>query len=215
VNCNHFINLKNGLDLILKKTSCLSKRLNEEIFIGVLGLLVCKLIFFLYLKILNLKIKKKKGNISEFREYRYNLLKKDMIAYLRQLLADDNETISFLASRVLVNVVSSELWLCDYEILAEEIRNAIDKLHENTRINFNLSLNTILTLLSSNDDICVYWACWTLANLTTNEFKTYASAILNGNCINLLDSIRNSPYTGPQVIAKIAIINKNIAANVK
>ena len=111
-----------------------------------------------------------------------------MIAYLRQLLADDNETISFLASRVLVNVVSSELWLCDFhEIVVEEIRNAIDKLHENKRINFNLSLDTILTLLSSNDDICVYWACWTLANLTTNEFKKYGLAILNGNF-----SIRNS-----------------------
>jgi hypothetical protein len=127
----------------------------------------------------NDRIKKKKGNISEFREYRYNLLKKDMIAYLRQLLADDNETISFLASRVLVNVVSSELWLCDYEILVEEIRNAIDKLHENKRINFNLSLNTILILLGSNDDICVYWACSTLAYLTKNEFEKYGSAISN------------------------------------
>jgi len=145
-----------------------------------------------------------------------------MIAYLRQLLSDKNETISFLASRVLVNIISSESWQSNkinkdhnYAVLVEEIRIAIDKLHENKRINFNLSLNTILILLGSNDDICVYWACWTLANLTTNELKTYAPAILNGNCINLLDSIRNSPYTGPQVIAKIAIINKNIAANVK
>jgi hypothetical protein len=141
-----------------------------------------------------------------------------MIAYLRQLLSDKNETISFLASRVLVNIISSESWQNNkinkdhnYAVLVEEIRIAIDKLHENKRINFNLSLNTILILLGSNDDICVYWACWTLANLTTNELKTYAPAILNGNCINLLDSIKNSPNTSPQMQLKIAIINRNLA----
>jgi len=134
-----------------------------------------------------------------------------MIEYLRHLLADDNQTISFLASRVLVNVVSSELWSCGYEILVEEIRNAIDKLHENKRINFNLPLNTILTHLSSNYDICVYWACSTLAYLTKNEFEKYGSAI--SNCQFLLNSIRNSPDTSPQVIAKIAIIIINISVN--
>ncbi len=72
-----------------------------------------------------------------------------MIAYLRQLLSDKNETISFLASRVLVNIISSESWQSNkinkdhnYAVLVEEIRIAIDKLHENKRINFNLSLNT-------------------------------------------------------------------------
>jgi len=158
------LNEHDGLQLILEQAKLLNRNVHIKIYIDLLVIL---------------------GNISEFKLFRGLLFKKELVFLFRSLLADENETVSYLASRCLINiilgtyVVSAGEWITnqmyevnDYFKVTDEIQNLIMKLDPHKKLDFNINkllVNSIPTLLSTDNYVCMLWANWTLKYLSHNE----------------------------------------------
>lgn len=177
-NSKIFVDLY-GINLILHQAKFLNRRLYTEVYINMIGLL---------------------GNISEFRKIRAALFRCDLIKLLRELLSDNDDTIAYLASRVLINLIESGDWLNydihkehDYSSLIASLSTVIKRLDVKKKLNLNnLSLKAILILLESDHEICVKWACWTLVNFTMHNPNKYVPIINDTTSINVLNKILNS-----------------------
>ncbi len=108
------------------------------------------------------------------------LLTKNLIKLFIELSDDENETLSFLSTRCLVNILSSGEWFKiadvhthhDYQTVAANIQKTIMKwdVRKNIGISF-LHLDPILVLLDSENEVCLEWSYFTLANLSINDTK--------------------------------------------
>lgn len=113
---------------------------------------------------------------------------------MREYLIDEDETISYLASRVLINMIESNEWLSHgihndhgFEQTVFEINNLLEKLDSIYTSDF--ALDPILSLLDSETEICIKWACFTLVHLTHNDLNKYGHLIQITNGLNLINSI--------------------------
>ena len=135
-----------------------------------------------------------------FKQTRNFLFVKELIKTLKEFVDDEDETMSYLASRCLVNLIASGEWLSNdiqkehtYATIEAVLSLMLQRVNSKRKLDlFNFSLNPILALLDSNYDICVRWSCWTLANLTSNEPNKYVPLIKNTVSFNILNSIANS-----------------------
>ncbi|KAI1711417.1 zyg eleven-related protein 1 [Ditylenchus destructor] len=159
------------------------------------------------------------GNIAEVKCLRSQLMDKDNLTiYLSFLCSDLNSTkgfeISYICAYVLAHLVSEgeTAWrIVQYSSVMEKMVEVIGKWDLSNTIGFRYSsLKPILQLLPMFDSpASVYWAVWTLANLTSTNPERYCRYVDEEGGEKL---VRKLVYDS-RVSSKISILARVVLAN--
>ena len=96
------------------------------------------------------------------------------------LLNDNNDLVSFLSSRVIVNLID-QLNKSKYRLQAIEtdISKAISRWSgEKIKKTFSGSSHTFNKILDSNHQSCQKWACWSLVNLVEQDCSSQLNELI-------------------------------------
>ena len=121
-----------------------------------------------------------------------------MIKTIRLLLIDDNNLVSYLSSRVIINLISDGKGnKQNLNVIENEICNAMKNWKP---LSFDyISYENIFKLLKSSRQCVQKWACWTLVNLNSKNFNgqlVVKNLINNQNIKNSIKILLREFYSG-------------------
>ncbi len=124
--------------------------------------------------------------------------KVDLIKTIRLLLIDDNNLVSYLSSRVIINLISDGK---GNKQNLNVIENEICRAMKNWKpLSFDyISYENIFKLLKSSRQCAQKWACWTLINLNSKNFNgqlVVKNLINNQNVKNSIKILLREFYSG-------------------